>query len=308
MSIDIGRLPAPDIVEPLDAGEIAGAWLREFQARYPAFSALVPSDPAMRLMEAGAYREMLLRQRINEAARAVMLPLATGADLDNLAANFGLARHEITPADPDTTPPRPAVMEDDEGLRRRALVALDGVTTAGSRASYIHHALSAHEHVRDVHVASPAPGEVRVVVLIRTGSAQAAVLRAVEAALNGDHVRPLGDFVHVAAATTSSVDVTAHLAIEDGPDGALVVAAARAALDGLDNRARPLGQGLARSQLYAALHQPGVVRVDLSRPATDIAPQAEQAVTIGTVTLTFSLASSLTSALASSLAGRAQDG
>ena len=49
-----------------------------------------PDDPA--------YRELLIRQRVNDAARGVMLATASGTDLDNLAANFNVERLLITPA------------------------------------------------------------------------------------------------------------------------------------------------------------------------------------------------------------------
>ena len=49
-----------------------------------AFTALVESDPAWTILEVAAYRELLLRQRINDASRAVMLAFATGADLEHL--------------------------------------------------------------------------------------------------------------------------------------------------------------------------------------------------------------------------------
>ncbi|NUV25651.1 hypothetical protein MS6204_04603 [Escherichia coli] len=40
------------------------------------------SEPATKLLQENAYRELLLRQRINEAAQAVMVAYAMGGDLD----------------------------------------------------------------------------------------------------------------------------------------------------------------------------------------------------------------------------------
>ncbi len=39
------------------------------------------SEPATKLLQENAYRELLLRQRINEAAQAVMVAYAMGGDL-----------------------------------------------------------------------------------------------------------------------------------------------------------------------------------------------------------------------------------
>ncbi len=66
-----------------------------------------------------AYRELLLRQRINEAVAACMLSHSTGDDLDNITAN-PTERLTITSAT-DTTD---AVTESDEHyacVRRRPL-------------------------------------------------------------------------------------------------------------------------------------------------------------------------------------------
>ena len=46
------------------------------------------SDPANKVLEVAAYREMLIRQRVNEAACGVMVAFATGSDLDHLAAFY----------------------------------------------------------------------------------------------------------------------------------------------------------------------------------------------------------------------------
>jgi phage-related baseplate assembly protein len=95
--INLSNVPAPQVVEALSYETILAQMLAEFQANNPTFTALLESDPAYAILETAAYREMLLRQRVNSAALAVMVQYATGSDLDNLAANFGLVR-EGTPA------------------------------------------------------------------------------------------------------------------------------------------------------------------------------------------------------------------
>ena len=83
-AIDLSNIPAPEVVETLDFSAILAAMVADLQARDPAFTALVESDPAWKILEVAAYRELLLRQRINDASRAVMLAFATGADLEHL--------------------------------------------------------------------------------------------------------------------------------------------------------------------------------------------------------------------------------
>ena len=51
-----------------------------------------PTDDQTLLVEAFSYKEMLLRQRINEAVQSLLLAFATGSDLDHRAAFWGLTR------------------------------------------------------------------------------------------------------------------------------------------------------------------------------------------------------------------------
>ncbi|MFH7191571.1 baseplate assembly protein, partial [Klebsiella pneumoniae] len=77
------------------------------------------SEPVVKMLQENVYRELLLRQRINEAARAVMVAYSGGDDLDNLGANNNVQRRVITAADDTTTPPTEAVMESDADYRQR---------------------------------------------------------------------------------------------------------------------------------------------------------------------------------------------
>lgn len=269
--IDLSRLPSPQIIEALDFESIFAAQLADLRARDPAFTALVESDPAYKILQVTSYRELLLRQRINEAARANLLAYATGADLEHPAALLGVKRLLLTPADPDAIPPKAAVFESDERLRRRAQLALTALSTAGPRQSYEYHALSVDASIKSVSVDSPAPGDVRVTVLtsIDTGMPSPALLSRVQAALNAENVRPLCDRVIVDAPTLRSYRIDATLVFQRGPDPTLVRALAEKALRHYVTSAHQLGQDIPLSAIYAALHQPGVARVTLATPLVD---------------------------------------
>lgn len=289
--IDLTLLPAPDVLEPLDYESILAAMLADLRARYQAFDALVESDPAYKLLEVCAYRELLLRHRINDAARAVMMAYAQGNDLDQLAGNYGVVRLLITPADDTVNPPTPAVYEDDDAFRSRVLLSLEGYTTAGSRGSYQFHALSASSDVLDVGVTSLEPGTVNIAILSRTGSgsAPAATIAAVTAALNAETIRPLCDTVQVASAVIVPYDVSATLRLYAGIDQASAVAAATSALQDYASAQHRLGLGVSRSGIFAALHRSGVVGVTLSQPSSDIDCAWNEATALGAVTLTTEL-------------------
>lgn len=288
--INLSQLPAPDAVEQIRYEDILSAMLADLRARDASFTALVESDPAYKILEVAAYREMLLRQRVNDAARAVMLAYASGADLDQLGANVNVARLTVTPADDTTVPPTPAVMETDDEFRARIQLSFEGYTTAGSEGSYVFHGLSADGDVKDIAAVSPAPGEVVVYVLSRTGNgaAPAPLLAKVAAAVNAERVRPLTDSVTVEAAEVVPYAVTAELVLYPGPDAAVVEAEARKALAEYVTAVARIGYDVAVSGIYQALHRVGVQRVNLTAPAANIAIADGQASYCTGVTLTLS--------------------
>lgn len=262
--IDLSQLPPPSVVEQLDFEAVLAALRADVVALDPELEPALSleSDPIIKLLEVAAYRELILRQRINDAARAVMLPYAQGADLDNLSALFGVERLDGEP---------------DESLRKRTQIAPEGTSVAGPTQSYIYHALSASPDVRDASVTSPDPGLVRVALLSQSGTPGVDLITRVNAALSADDARPLCDKVEVVPAEILAYTVRAMLMIEQGPEKTLVLQNAQAACQAYVDRQFMLGRRIAESALHAALHQSGVVRVDLIEPGSDIVCANHQA-------------------------------
>lgn len=277
--VDLSQLAPPDLVETLDFETILAEMLADLRARDATFTAMVESDPAYKILEVAAFREVLIRQRVNDAAKAVMVAYATGADLDQIAANYDVARLLITPADETTIPPTEAVYESDDDFRLRIILSLEGYTTAGSKGSYIFHALSASGDCKDVAVTSLTPGTVNVAVLSRqgTGAAPAATIQAVIDALNTEVVRPLCDTVLVTSAQIVNYSIAASLTLFPGTGQAEVLAAAQAAAEAYAAEQHRLGRDITKSGIFAALHQPGVQNVALTSPAADIVNAWNQA-------------------------------
>jgi len=272
--VNLSQLQPPDVIEALDYEAILAAMLADLRARDPIFSALVESDPAYKILEVAAYREMLLRQRINDAAKSVMLALATGADLDQIAANYNVQRLVIDAGDPVAVPPVPPTYESDADFRNRILLSLEGYTTAGSVGAYQFHALSADADVKDVSVANPplVPGQVNVAILSRTGNGAAStpLVNTVQTALSAETVRPLCDSVVVQSAAIVNYAVTAVLTLYPGSGPEAVLAAAQAAVEKYTTDMHRTGRDITRSGLFAALHQPGVQNVSLTSPDADV--------------------------------------
>ncbi|PWE52280.1 baseplate assembly protein, partial [Metarhizobium album] len=169
-TLDLSRFPVPLAIRGIDFENI----LRQRKTRLselftaadiPYDVSQLEADPAVILEETDAYRELLVIAAINDAVRAVMVAFAVDADLDHLAAFYGVSRRVITPATSNT----PAVLESNEEFRRRVLLAPEAFSTAGAHGAYVFHALSADPRVLNVDVWSPAPGEVTVAVQSREG-------------------------------------------------------------------------------------------------------------------------------------------
>lgn len=276
-AIEVDKLPAPDIFEQRTFESIYAERLAEFRRLCPEHTAVLESDPVVKLLQASAYREVLLRETFNQRARGVLLPYSQGADLDNLAVPYGVQRKLVTPADPESG--APAVYEGDADFRRRIQLAPEGLSVAGPEGAYIFHTLSAHVSVLDASVASPSPGEVVVTVLSREGDGtpDAALLEAVESTLLNGNVRPLTDHVTVAGAHIHTYAVIAELTTFNGPDSALVIAEAQRRLAQYRGQSQRLGRDVPLSALYSALHVEGVQRVKLISPSADIIVNAQSA-------------------------------
>ena len=272
--IDLSALSLPDAVEALDYETLLAARRAVLLALAPelAEALALESEPLIKLLEVGAYRELILRAAVNDSVRAVMLATATGTDLDHLAALLGVERQVLVEADPNAIPPVAEVLEGDTSLRRRVQLAPEGMTKAGTVGAYTYHALRAHGRIRDVGVSSPGPGQVLVTVLSHDddGQPSAEVLAAVTAVLV--EVRPLCDDATAAAPVFVDFAVAATLHLTASPGAEVVLAAAEAAVAAYLDQARAVGRVVRRSALIAALHQPGVETVVLTAPAADVAP------------------------------------
>lgn len=285
-TIDLSLLPAPDVVEPLDYETL-------FEARKSALIALFPveqqeavartlsleSEPLVKLVQENVYRELILRQRVNDAARAVMVAYANGSDLDQLAAYTNVRRLVLEPADPTAVPPKAAVMESDSDFRLRIPQAFEGLSVAGPSGAYEYHARSADGRVADASAISPAPAEVTVTVLSREGDGHATddLLNIVRDALNDEDVRPVADRVTVQSATIVPYQIKAVLYLLPTPEAEPIRAASQQQLESYINDQRRLGRDIRLSAIYAALHVEGVQRVELASPVADIVLDKTQA-------------------------------
>ncbi len=325
MSLNLSSLPDPQIIETVSYQSIFDSLRADFQSRFPSFSALVESDPAIKLLEVAAYREVILRARVNDAFKATLLAYAAAGDLDNLAAFYGLTR---------------LAEETDAELRERTINRIQGSSTAGGGAWYRYQALSADSGVRDARVTSPAAGEVEIALLSKEtqnlealgvspnslspamsalatfygvttgtaagitddesaapaiqsvidaagprGQATPQLLNAVNTICQGDTVRVITDNLTVTSANVVGVNIEANVYLY--PDSSASI------LTGLGDTLKAaveteggLGWDLTLSWLIKNIHVDGVQRVELVSPTTNQVADDGTAISLGTVTIT----------------------
>ena len=285
-TITLSQLPQPDVIELLDYETLLAERKAYLISLYPAdqqqaitATLALESEPITKLLQENAYRELILRQRINDAAVANMLAWAKGSDLDNLVANWNVQRLTIRQSDPSATPPVPEIKEDDEALILRALMAWDGLSVAGPTGAYEYFALSADGKVADAKGSSPS-GAVAIVTILSTegdGTADTALIAKVDQALSHEDKRPVADRLTVQSAGIIHYTINARLHVSNqGAEANVILQAARDRLAAFINPRRRIGVEVPRSAIDAALHVQGVTKVDLPGWA-DITPSQTQA-------------------------------
>jgi phage-related baseplate assembly protein len=282
--IDLSLLPSPDVVETIEYETLLAERKAKLVSLYPAdeqtdvAAALeLESEPMNIHLQENAYREVVLRQRVNDAARAVMLAYATGKTLEHLAAYFDIER--LTIVQPDPANNIEGVYENDTDLRKRVQLAPQSYSVAGPEGAYRSHALNADGRVLDASATSPAPCEVVVAILSREGDGTASkeLIDKVTAALQADDVRPLTDKVTVRGAEILRYVTRATLVFFAGPDRSLVLKESLKRTAQYVADMHRMGMEVTEDGLFAAMRAPGVQKVLLDSPVGGVAVTKLQA-------------------------------
>ena len=272
---DFNNMITPDVLQMPNYQTLVDENLAILQQLITDYQPL-ESDHYMLLIEAFAYRELHLRQLFNNRLKSLLLPYATGNDLDLVATFYGVER---------------LTDETDSELRARTLKSLDGHSTAGSAESYEFHAYSVSSDIDDVKAFSPAAGKVTVVLASFQDESEGDIITPelitlVDTALNATKVRPITDDVTVVKATTNNIAIVAEIILFNIDDEAAITDKI------IDHFATTLkiGQTLTHSQLIRFLHVDGVYKVNLTSHNADIACGDDEILKISSVNLTFTSA------------------
>ncbi|RDD34108.1 baseplate assembly protein J [Wolbachia endosymbiont of Cylisticus convexus] len=239
----------PNIIEPLNFEEIFSRMKEELMKCDASFTALVESDPAMKVLEVAVWRELLLRQRINESVKSNLLKFAT---VDNLAEFYGVERQKE---------------EDDERFRKRIKAKIVGSSTCGSKEYYRYHALSADSRVKDALVESKVAGSVEISILsTTTGIVSEELLKIVKKQVTRDDIRVLTDTVTVIGCNIMEIDIHSRMSISP------VISEEEIKKQFIEKfeLAKRLGWSVTRSWIIANLFVDGVENVELIEPKEDV--------------------------------------
>jgi phage-related baseplate assembly protein len=252
----LNDLQSPQIIEELSFEEILQQMKERLVAIDQEYTAFLGSDPVMKLMEVAAYRELLLRQRINQAAKANLLAFATGSDLANLSLFYGITRKEG---------------ETDEELRTRTHAKIVGWSSAGSREAYKFHALNSDPMVKEANADSPEPGLVRISILSKEngGVVSQDLLEKVTTYMMREDVRMLTDTVEVVPCGLIEINVKAKIILMSSTPPEILKNIRESFILAFSKIAG-LGVSISRAWIISNLFANGVKDVELQSPTEDV--------------------------------------
>ena len=240
--------------------------LAEIKAKIPEEITLLESDPATKILEIVAFREMLLRERINNAAKANLLSFADGLELDYLAEFYGVERQEN---------------ELDDAFRLRVKARIAAFSTAGTKEHYRFHALSSSTSIKDALASSPAPGLVKISILSTSedGKATSELIETVKKYINRDDVKMLTDTVEIVGCTIIPLDIK----IEIKTTNSFVLNSIKSNFINKFNTTKNLGWSPSISWIIANIFTDDVTHIKVITPSEDVQIASDECVSLNSL-------------------------
>ena len=277
---DLSQLPPPQLIEEIDYEVILEAQKQFILDRWAQVQAIRPdlppittlgleTEPMVVLLEAFAYREVILRALVNDKARAVLLAKAVGSDLDHVGALYPTQRATIVPA----TDTAPAIMESDPAFRRRVQLTPEAFSVAGPVDAYVYWALTADPaNIMDASAYRFDPkGNVHVVVAGMNGDdVPDATIDLLWDQFSRTDIVPLTDIPRPVRAKRYEYAVEGSIFVPPGPMATQRVASAVAAVKAYGVSRMKITQPVHLAGVIAAAMVPGIEDVELTAPTADI--------------------------------------
>lgn len=258
-------------------------------------------DPIRILQECNAWFEVLLRDRINQAARAVTLAYSISTDLDAIASRYPVGPR--LDSDGDGIPD-----ESDDRYRRRTQLSLNALSPHGVAGSYLFWALSADAGLKDAsEVAREGTGEVIITCMddlpkrsdetdlqyayrcIVEWDPRPSVERllAVRAYIFDEGRRGVTDIISVREPKPIDTSYRLKVWFYPPPDRDTLLQKLLDNLVLLINKQRWLGYDHTRMAIDAAVAEAGVHHCEILEPATDIFVDPTQCVRVDRIEITY---------------------
>lgn len=161
-------------------------------------------------------------------------------------------------------------IENDVNFYNRMRESVEGYSTAGPKGSYIYHAKSASSAISDIMPDSPTPGVADIRVMLHNGELPGEeIIKKVMDKLSAKDIRPLCDFVQVAAPDTVkfNVDLTYYIS-EDRKESTKDILASvdTAVKQYITWQTEKMGRDINPSKLHGMLMETGIKRVEIRQP------------------------------------------
>lgn len=293
--VDLTQLGEMQVLEDLNKDDIIKTRMLRFKefwslndppmgADYDVES--IEFDPVRILQETNTFFELLLRDRVNQAARAVTLAFAISTDLEAVASNFpgGVPRLED---------------ETDDRYRRRVQLSVNPLSPHGPAGTYIYWALTADAGLKDASEFVEREGSGTVLLTVMDNSIPSRTQTGTYSFRYESDPRPslarvlsIREFV-IDAYRKAATDIlvvnhpkiidtvyTINVYLYPGPDEATLMNTIVSRLETLIENQRWLGYDHARAAIDASAFLSGVHSIDIISPKEDIIADPNEVVRV----------------------------
>lgn len=299
--IELDQLPPMDVLEELDSDEIISDRMERFVELWKSYDppagadydvADLEFDPMKILQECNAYFELLLRDRVNQAAKAVTTAFASGNDLDAIASRYPGGVPRLTD-------------ESDDAYRTRIWLSPNTLSPHGTYESYVFWALTADSTLHDA-TAAAERGTPNVTITIMAegdevelGSDNASVttfpdpaptttqIDAVRDYIEDESRKGLTDVVYVRAPHNVYVDYEIRVWFFPGWSSTSLMVQMYEAMAELIEKQRWLGYSHTIAAVQAALMKSGVYNVIVDSPTADVEIERYEVVNVRSVKISY---------------------
>jgi phage-related baseplate assembly protein len=299
--IELSMLPALKVINSLDSEQIITDRMQQFAelwrkhdppagAQYDVGN--LEFDPIRINQEANTFFQLLLEDRVNQAAKSVTLAFATGADLDGIASRYpgGLPR---------------LVKENDDQYRMRIWLSVNTLSPHGTYESYVFWALSGDPTLRDATaIAKRGSANVTITIMadgtpVTTNSTRNGIspfpsplpsipqIDAVRTFVESSSRKALTDVVSVRGPKAVHINYVVSYWLFPGWDKDLLEPELYTAAAALIERQRWLGYSHTLDSIDAALKGSGVYKLHVVSPAIDVEIDQHEVVIVDSVILNY---------------------